>query len=245
MKGNNISAQTLGWTNHQVHNCRKKVQHSLLGCSVQCRGDVVLWFSAFRRGISVTWGFAHTVAGLPWVRAALTTCAGGRVVLLKPGWARALIDDYFFFLYFCILEMGWKDLKKRAELQELLGAQKMEQDSCHGNSPANSSFQVWSQAPLYMSGRKHILWGQLGTKLQPQNAFWRSLSSLQEDMEGPQGWITTLVQERSILPQASLCFITFPPALMGTTKWRVKRQDAGESKQDDVALFRFSSSGSS
>lgn len=207
------------------------------------QGDVVLWFSAFRRGISVTWGFAHTVAGLPWVRAALTTCAGGRVVLLKPGWARALIDVFFFSTTSAFWRWAGR-IWRNVQLQELLGAQKMEQDSCHGNSPANSSFQVWSQAPLYMSGRKHILWGQLGTKLQPQNAFWRSLSSLQEDMEGPQGWITTLVQERSILPQASLCFITFPPALMGTTKWRVKRQDAGESKQDDVALFRFSSSGS-
>lgn len=73
----------------------------------------MVWFSAFRRGVSVTWVFVHTEAGLPWVRAALTTCPGGRALQLKPGWARALIDD-FFFLYFCIFEMGWKDLKRSA-----------------------------------------------------------------------------------------------------------------------------------
>lgn len=173
--------------------------------------------------------------------AALTTCAAGRAVLLKPGRARALIADLFFstsaFLRWT--RRIWREVlpvtehePQCAQLHELPGAQKMEQVSCHQNSPANSSFQV---KPSHISGGKHVLWGQLGTKLQPQNAFWRSPSSLQEDMEGPQGSLP-------LPPHSFLCFITFPPALMGTIKWRVKRQDAGESKQDRVALLRFSPS---
>lgn len=73
---------------------------------------------------------------------------------------------------------------------------------------------------------------------------------LEEPLLSPRGHrgstrIIALAQERSIIPRFSLCFITFPPALMGTTKWRAKRQDAEESKQDHVALFRCSPSGSS
>lgn len=110
MKGNDISAQILGWTNHQGHDYRKKIPNCILGCSVQCRGVLCCDSLLLGGGLSHL-GFAHTVAGLPWVRAALATCAGGRAVLLKPGWARDLIADFFFL---CIFEMGWKDLKRSA-----------------------------------------------------------------------------------------------------------------------------------
>lgn len=194
MKGNHISTQILVWTNHQVHNCRKKVQNSILGCSVQCRGDVVLWFYAFRResqspgALLTQWqDCLEWEQLLPHMLVAELCCSN------LGGQGLWLMIFFSLLLHFGDGLEGSEELTvtehepQCAELQELLGAQKMEQDSCHGNPPANSSFQVWSQVTLYMSGRKHILWGQLGTKLELQNAFWRSLSSLQEDMEDPSG----------------------------------------------------------
>lgn len=231
----------------------KKVQNYILGCSVQCRGAALLWFSAFKSGGGSQWPGALFTQWqdcleweqlLPHVLVAELYCSN----LAGQGlWLMMFFSSTSAFLRWA--GRIWREVltvtehePQCAELHELLGVQKMEQVSCRGNSPANSSFQVWSQVTLYISGRKHVLWGQLGTKLQLQNAFWRSLSSLLEDREGPQG---SLAQERSILPQSSLCFITLPPAMMGATKWRVTKQDAGKSKQDDVALFRFSPSGSS
>lgn len=181
MQGNDISTQILGWTNHQGLNYRKKVQNCTLGCSVQCRG--MLCCDSLLLGGSQSPGalFTKWQDCLEWEQ--LLPYAGGRAVLLQPGWGRW----FFFFLYFCIFKMGWKDLKRSADCHRAWATTSRVTwapwSPENGTSLLPTKFSCQSKceakSPCTISGRKHVLWGQLWTKLQLQNAFWRSLSSLQ------------------------------------------------------------------
>lgn len=236
MKGNDISTQILGWTNHQGHNYRKKVQNCILGCSVQC-GGMLCYDSLLLGGGSQSPGFCSHSG-----RIALSESSSYHMWWWQSYTAQTWVGKGFdWWFFFSLLLHFWDGLEGSEEKCSL------SQSMSHNMHSYMSSLEprIWNEPPAIkillpiqvskceaksyytITGRKHVLWGQLGAKLQLQNAFWRS-----QTMEVPQGSL-------SLLPQPSLSFITLPPALMGTTKWRVKRQDAGESKQDHGALFRF------
>lgn len=183
------------------------------------QGDVLLWFSAFR-WVSVTWGFVHKVAGLSWVTAALTTCWWQSCT--APTWVGKMI----FFLYFCIFKMGWKDLKRStdchrawATTSRVTWAPWSPENGTSLPSKFSCQFKSSSVKPT------HIVPLVEGSTFSGGN-YEQSCSSKMpfggasplSRGDGGSTRIIALAQERSILPQSSLCFITFPPALMGTTK---------------------------
>lgn len=244
MKGNNISTQILVWTNHQVHNCRKKVQNSILGCSVQCRGDVVLWFCAFRRGSQLPGALLTQWQDcLEWEQ----LLPHMLVAELAQTWVGKGFDWWLFFSTSAFLR--WAGKFWRAHCHRARAT--MCRVTRAPWSPENGTRLLpWkSSCQFKFPGVKpsHIVreWKEAHSLGTTRNKAGAPKCLLEESLLSPRGYggstrITILAQERFILPQSSLCFITFPPALMGTTKWRVKMEAAGESKQDYVALFRFS-----
>lgn len=220
MQGNDISTQILGWTNHQGLNYRKKVQNCTLGCSVQCRGmfccvSLLLGGSQSPGALFTKWQDC-----LEWEQ--LLPYAGGRAVLLQPGWGRW----FFFFLYFCIFKMGWKDLKRStdchrawATTSRVTWAPWSPENGTSLPSKFSCQFKSSSVKPT------HIVPLVEGSTFSGGN-YEQSCSSKMpfggasplSRGDGGSTRIIALAQERSILPQSSLCFITFPPALMGTTK---------------------------
>lgn len=198
MKGNDISTQILGWTNHQGHNYRgKKIK--TVSLAVQCNvGRMLCCDSLLLGGRSQSLGCCSHSG-----RTALSESSSYHMLVAElycsnMGGQGLWLMIFFFSLYFCIF-LRWAGKIWREVL--------MSQSMSHNVHSYMSSLEPrkWNESPAIkillpiqvskceakshciISGRKHILWGQLGTKLQLRNAFWRSPSSLQEDMEGPQG----------------------------------------------------------
>lgn len=234
--------------------------------NVQCNAGGILWCSSVIWGRYLShWGFGSHSGSVSWARVALnTSCnsAFSRAVLFTPGWASASIhlvfssisaflkwagkvlrDELFSFTYrvrATARTVTWSPCSLGKEARILLPSEFRQFK--FPSVKANHTTPLVKESP--------VICGQ--SRAAPKCSLKESLFFPRR--QGESTGIMPPAQERSILPQSFLPFVTFPPALMTAgmnvllwtewTKWKLVRQETGEREQDHGAMFYISPAGS-